>query len=53
MLYHILTTLLSLASIASATDIPKLYLVGDGTMADWGANYPVKGYVAPMRACVN
>ena len=51
MLYYILTTLLSLASIASA--IPTLYLVGDGTMADYSDEDRVKGYVAPLRPCVH
>ena len=52
MLYHILITLLSLASIASST-IPTLYLVGDGTMSKYRNEDPAKGYVAPMRPCVN
>ena len=51
MLYHILTTLLSLASIASA--IPTLYLVGCATMADWSDKNVTHGYVVPMRPFFN
>jgi rhamnogalacturonan acetylesterase len=50
MSYRVLTTLLSLASIAFA--IPTLYLVGDSTMANLHRD-DLQGYVVAMPPCVN